>query len=378
MKVTDLQGNVIGNDGWGESNTGKVWDAGSQTWTYRFAWGSISVQFVQNGNSLDMKVTETNAVNSGVVLDGAVIYPFALHFPKLPNGFYDASYPQLAFNTTGPSVTVADYGSGEVAAVFADASKPLYSGFQPTGQTLAYTPIISGTPLDGMATFQPHNDRPVAPGQTDTFTISLRFAPSGTATANLAADAYQSWAKTWPAQLNWTDRRVIGTVYLASSPTGNVNQPGGYPNNPRRYFNDSNAGDFDVRNAQGLAQFQAKVLQQAVNNVQNLQTLGAQGAITWDLEGEQYPQDTSYVCSPDQIAQVAPEMESVISNGSSPYAGMKLDDAYFKIMRDAGFRVGVCIRPQHFTLNGDGDGAAGVSCGRGCAGGDSPQDEVCA
>ncbi len=354
MKVSDLNGKLISSDGWGESNTGKQWDAGSQTWTYRFAWGSIGVQFVQNGNSLDMKVTEKNSANSGVILDGAVIYPFALHFPKLPNGFYDANYPQLAFNTTAPSVTVADFGTGEVAAVAPDATKALYSGFQPTGQTLAYTPIISGTSLDGMATFQPHNDRPVAPGQTDSFTVSLRFAPSGTPAASLGGDAYQSWAKTWPVQLKWSDRRVIGTVYLASSPQGNANQPGGYPNNPRRYFNDSNAGDFDVRTAQGLQNFQAKVLQQAVNTVQNLHLLNAQGAITWDLEGEQYPQETSYVCSPDQIAQVAPEMESVIPNGSSQYAGMKLDDAYFKIVRDAGFRVGVCIRPQHFTKNGDG------------------------
>jgi hypothetical protein len=33
---------------------------------------------------------------------------------------------------------------------------------------------------------------------------------------------------------------------------------------------------------------------------------------------------------------------------------MKLDDAYFKIIRDAGFRVGVCVRPQHFTLYSNG------------------------
>ena len=33
---------------------------------------------------------------------------------------------------------------------------------------------------------------------------------------------------------------------------------------------------------------------------------------------------------------------------------MKLDDAYFKVMREAGFRVGVCVRPQHFTLNTNG------------------------
>jgi hypothetical protein len=47
-------------------------------------------------------------------------------------------------------------------------------------------------------------------------------------------------------------------------------------------------------------------------------------------------------------------MESIVSDPNSPYAGMKLDDAYFKIMTSAGFRVGVCVRPQHFTLNADG------------------------
>jgi hypothetical protein len=356
MKVTDLKGNLLssGQYGWGESNNGRQWDAGSHTWTYSFTWGTISVQFVQNANNLDMNVTEKNLSNSGVIVDGAVIYPFALHFPQLPVGFSNAAYPQLAFNTIGPSVTVANFGSGEVVAVVPSAAKALYSGFQPTGQGNSYTPIISGTSLDGMATFQPHNDRPVSPGQTDTYTVSLRFAPAGQATTSLAADAYQSWAATWPAQVNWADRRVIGTVYMASSAQGNVNQPAGYPNNPRRYFNNGNASDFDVRTTAGLAAFQARVLQQAANNVANLQRLNAQGAITWDIEGQQYPQETSYVCSPDQIAQVAPEMESVVSDRSSAYAGMKLDDAYFKIMRDAGFRVGVCIRPQHFTLNGDG------------------------
>jgi hypothetical protein len=356
MKMTDLSGNVLssGQYGWGENNNGRNWDAGSKTWTYPFSWGSIQVQFVQDGNTLNMKVTETNLADSGVLLDGAVIYPFVLHFPQLPHGFVDSSYAQLAFNTTGPSVTLADYGSGEVASVVTHVSKPLYSGFQPAGQDSSYFPIISGTALDGMATFQPHNDRPVAPGQTDSFTVSLRFAPSGMSVASLAADAYQSWTKTWPAQINWMDRRVIGTVYLASSPQGNVNQPGGYPNNPRRYFNDSNASDFNVWTSAGLAAFQAKILQQATNNVENLRKLNAQGAITWDIEGEQYPQDTSYVCEPDKIAQVAPEMESTVVDTASPYFGMMLDDAYFKIMRDAGFRVGVCVRPQHFSLNEDG------------------------
>jgi hypothetical protein len=305
-----------------------------------------------------MNVTAVNLAGSGVIFDGANIYPLVLHFPQLPAGFGNAAYEQLAFNTTGPSVTVADFGKGEVVDAFANAAKPLYTGYQPAGPANAYYPIISGTAIDSMATFFPVNDRPVTPGQTDSFTVSLRFAPSGTSTSTLAADVYGNWAATWPAQLNWSDRRIIGTAYLASSPnSSNINQPDGYPNNPRRYFNDSNASDFDVRTAAGLAKFQALILSQAQKDVTNLAQLKAQGMITWDIEGEQYPQNTSYVCSPNQIATVAPEMDSVIASTASPYHGMKLDDAYFKIIRNAGYRAGVCVRPQHFAINADGTAA---------------------
>lgn len=359
MSSSSLNGASLtaGQYGWGEANNGRSWNANTHTWTYLFIWGSISVQFVQSGNTLNMNVTEKNNSNSGIIFNGATIYPFVLHFPRLPAGFTDPSYQQLAFNTTAPSITVADYAQGEVASVAPDPSRPLYSGFQPTGGTLAYYPIISSTSIDGMATFFPHNNRPVNPGQTDAFTVSLRFAPSGSSTASIASDVYKNWAAKYPAQLHWNDRRIIGTVYLASSPQGNPSQPAGYPNNPRRYFNDSNSNDFDVRTTSGLAKFQTRILQQAQSNVQNLQKLNAQGAITWDLEGEQYPQMTSYVCEPDQIARIAPEMESVITDPSSKYKGMKLDDAYFKTIRDAGFRVGVCVRPQHFTLYSNGTAA---------------------
>ncbi len=290
-----------------------------------------------------------------MILNGAVIYPLALHFPTLPANFMDSSYPQLAYTTVAPGVTAADYGTGEIVAVAPDATKPLYSGYWPTGTPNTYTAMIASTTPDGLANFQPHFDRPVQPGQTDTFTVSLRFAPTGTAGYAVGADAYRSFANTFPSQLQWTDRRPFGTVYLASSPqTGAANQPGGFPSNPRRYFNDGNPSDFDVRTAAGLQQFQNRVLQQARANVTNLIALGAQGVVTWDLEGQQYPHATSYVCSPNQIAQVAPEMDSVVTDSGSPYRGMKLDDAYFKTMTDAGFRVGVCVRPQHFAIAADG------------------------
>lgn len=356
MKATDLSGNLLsaGQYTWGEVNNGRSWDSSAHTWTYNFVWGSIRLQYVQNGNNLDLITTTVNNAGSGIIFDGASLYPLALNFPQLPAGFPGSGSPSFADNTSAPSVTVADYGAGEVSAMVPDASKALYSGYQTTGTGFGYTALISSTSPDSLASFLPHNDRPVNPGETDTFTVSLRFAASGTSASSLAADVYKSWAQTYPPVLNWNDRRVIGTVYLASSPTGPITQPGGFPNNPRRYFSDSNSNDFDVTTTAGLAAFQARILAQAQSNVTNLKLLNAQGAITWDIEGEQYPQDTSYVCSPDQIATVAPEMESVVTDRSSPYFGMKLDDAYFKTMTDAGFRVGVCVRPQQFGINPDG------------------------
>jgi hypothetical protein len=356
MKSTDANGHILtsGEFGWGETNIGRSWDVANKTWTYTFHWGSIKVQYRQSGDSLTMMVTETNRLNSGIVFDGATIYPMALHLPQIPTGFGKGNEARIVENRTAPGVMVADYRFGQITSVAGDVLKPLYSGFQATNHEAAYTPIISGTTPDALAPFERHFDRPLEPGQVDTFAVSLRFSPSGVAASRVAGDAFRSWATRWPPRLAWIDRRMIGTVYLASSPQGDRNRPGGYANNPRRYFNEGNSEGFDISTRAGVAKFQARMLEQAVRIVANLKRMNAQGVITWDIEGEQYPQDTSYLCAPDMIAQVAPEMDSVIEDKASRYAGMKLDDAYFKTIRDAGFRVGVCVRPQHLVLSDDG------------------------
>lgn len=350
MKSTDLSGNLLssGQFNWGESNNSEVWNSTTNTETYTFSWGSIATQFVQSSNNLNMVVTETNNAGSGIIFDGAEIYPFALHFPQDPTAFY--GYTQYAITTTGPGVSAADFGTGIVTSVIPNEAVALYGGWKTSGTDI-YSPIMTSTAPDGLATFLPSNDAPVMPGSSFTYTVSLRFTPEGTAAS--ASDAYASFAATYPSQMTWTDKRILGTAYLASSPasTGDITQPGGYPTNPRRYFNDSTV---DITTGAGLLSFQDRMLAHAVSNAANAASMNAQGVITWDIEGEQYPQNTSYVCSPDQIASVAPEMESTILDASSAYYGQKLDDAYFKIMSNSGLKIGLCLRPQAFTLTSSG------------------------
>ena len=332
-----------GEYGWGENKEARVWDQATQSWTYKFVWGTIRAQYAQNGDSLDLQITETNHGNSGVTLDGASIYPVTLHPPSAATG------ARVVDGLEEPVAVVATWEDTQAVVVAPKPVKAIYGGLEP-GAKGSLAMIASGTLPDSIPEGEGGQGRSVKPGETDSFVVSLRFAPSATALSAIAADAYQQWNEIHPVKLNWSDRRIIGTVYLASAGQGDKTRPAGYPTNPRRYFNDPAV---DVNSAAGLQQFQARVLKQAQTVVTNLRKLNAQGAITWDVEGEQYPQDTSYICSPDQIATAAPEMESVLPPGS-PYAGMKLDDAYFRTIRDAGFRVGVCVRPQHFTMYGGG------------------------
>ena len=348
MKAFDLAGKPLtsGQYGWGENHESRTFDLATKTWAYTFTWGSISLLYRQDGNALNMRVTTVNHANSGVVLDGSTIYPLMLHLPRIPVGFGQPGDSYYVSDLEQPAVAIADFGSGEVVSVAPDPAKAVYIGFQALGKGFAYTPIISSTAPDNFNAPE-HQGRMIKPGDTDTFTVSLRFAPVHTVPEQLASDAYKAFATRYPATLHWTDRRILGTVFLASSPQGEKTRASGFPTNPRRYFTDSSV---NIKTPEGLRQFQLRVLKQASDVVANLKRLHAQGAITWDIEGEEYPQDTSYACSPDQIATLSPEMESTITEHSSPYIGLKLDDAYFKIIHDAGFRVGVCVRPQRFTL----------------------------
>jgi hypothetical protein len=132
----------------------------------------------------------------------------------------------------------------------------------------------------------------------------------------------------WPMGVQWPDRRPIGTLFLASTYYSSAT-------NPRGWFNDPN---LDVFGPGGQARFRKALLDYASTSITNLQRVGAQGVIVWDLEGEEFPHKTSFIGDPRSLDLLAPEMAATA-------------DEFFKRLRDAGLRVGVTVRPQQLVLN---------------------------
>ena len=88
----------------------------------------------------------------------------------------------------------------------------------------------------------------------------------------------------------------------------------------------------------GVKRFQKKVFETARKTISRMKEMNAQGVITWDVEGAEFP-DATFMGDPTKLAtadpcqSVAPEMAQIV-------------DQYFKMYRDAGYKVDVTIRPQ--------------------------------
>ena len=131
-----------------------------------------------------------------------------------------------------------------------------------------------------------------------------------------------------PARNFWPDRRPIGLLMLASNAHSSATNPRGWFNNPA----------LDVTGTNGLALFRAALFDYVDRSIPILKRVGAQGVIVWDLEGEQFPQKTSYIGDPRLVDRLAPEMAPVV-------------DDFFARFKNAGFRVGVTVRPQNLVFD---------------------------
>lgn len=295
------------------------------------SWGSVDVQYRAVSNQLLLAVNVHN--RSTRVLKSFWIELLQLKFPSKPRE-YDGQTPLLSDSIGRPALVNVEYGTGRLAIAAAHPAQPLEMGL-PWATDRPASMIFPLSISTGHVSFFPDStptiDAPIPPGQTGRYEISLRFGDMTVPPEKLDHDVYAGFARSAPSTLHWEDRRPIGALFLSTAAAG-------WPKNPRGWLQDS---QIDVTTPEGIQDLRRRILEYADGSIVILKSMNAQGMITWDTEGQEYPHATSYVCDPRIFDTLAPEMQGIA-------------DEYFRRFREANLRVGVCIRPQQFEFDGSG------------------------
>ena len=304
-----------------------------------FPWGRVSCVYAKQDDRLMMRIEVSNT--GAQELDEVSLRLMELNFPRIPDGGpleagmfgFGFRGPEWPLDQCPPSIpSVADprfvvpivrvdYGTGALNFCSDDVECAVNVPYSTN------SPARTGYPLVITC-------RDIKPGVSKAFNVSLRFGPAGAPVQDLSGDVLERYAKKYPFEVNWKDRRPIGAIFLAGP---QINVAG----NPRRWT--MNFGEIDITNDKGKAAFRAALLKVADNSVQVLRDTGAQGMITWDPEGEEFP-GACYYGDPRLVPTFAPEMEFK-NNGAK-----SVIDEYFEKFRAAGLKVGVCIRPQQIAM----------------------------
>ena len=294
-------------------------------------WGILKVNYAASGNRLALTMTVANTSNSETI-QGLQLEPFILRFPNKVTE-YDGTIPLLAHNVGDLALVKVSYGSGALAVLSEDLDKPLMVGFPwalDRPNNMIFPLSVHTDRVNTYPDSYPTLKRPIPPKGTDVYRVSLRFGRPDATADELAGDVFKKYGETFPAKLKWTDHRPIGAIFLATASQD-------FDTNPQGWFGDSHV---NVKTASGRAEFRQRVLALADTAVAVMRSMNAQGAITWDIEGQRYGHAVGYICDPRIVNDLAPEMNEIA-------------DEYFARIRDAGFRVGVCIRPQQVTVSPD-------------------------
>jgi len=300
-----------------------------------YAWGRVSCAYGKEGDRLTMRIEVSNGGTEE--LDELSLRLMELNFPSVPDGgtleagmfgfgFKETlrplyEYPAVADPQFVVPIVRVDYGTGALNFCSDDLKCSLSVPYSTNPPAKTGYPFII-------------NCHGIKPGSLATFNISLRFGPANSRVPDLSHNVLERYAEKYPFQINWTDRRPIGAIFLASSAIE-------VATNPRRWI--LNSGKIDITTDQGKRVFREALLRLADNSINVLKDANAQGMITWDPEGQEFPA-ACYYGDP----RLTPTLASETEFGGEGRASVI--DQYFAKFRVAGLHVGVCIRPQQITM----------------------------
>src|SRR5438094_2752108 len=304
-----------------------------------YPWGRISCAYGKQDDRLTMRLEVSNT--SSEPLGDFSLRLMELNFPRVPEGgtleagmfgygFKGPEWPLDLWLLSIPSVADPLYLVPIVRADFGTGALNFCSDDLECSIGIPHTT----NPPDGTRYPLVITCRDIKPGASKAFNVSLRFGPAGSRVQDLSGDVLDRYAKKYPFQINWNDRRPIGAIFLASS---GIN----VATNPRRWI--MNEGKIDITTDLGKDAFRTALLKMADNSIKVLKDTNAQGMITWDPEGQEFL-GSCYYGDPRLTPVLAPETESKDDRGMSAV------DEYFDKFRRAGLKVGVCLRPQQITM----------------------------
>jgi len=305
----------------------------------RFPWGTVTATYAQNGSVLAIDIV-IQTHDDADELVGLYVQPLSLKFPaapKLTNRswlFYMTS--TMGHNHGAPGFVGAEWGQGVLAICNEQLVRPLAVGFAPATKGAAHTyPVLAYTARHPMATKKfPWIDRPLPQGGRDRWRLTLRFGPPKTPYNRLVKDLYARFAKAFPYELKWPDRRPIAQCVLSSSGQGWKGNPRGWHHGMRR------PDKLDIATEAGKEIFKKHLPAYADQVVAIGKEMNAQGVIVWDVEGQEQPHMISYLGDPRSLPA---EMRLPVGEGKD---AKPVVDVFFDRLRKAGLRTGICIRPQ--------------------------------
>ena len=312
------------------SNTAPTtFDVAAKELQQQFSWGQIITDYRVAPQGLDIEVTVKN--QGALPLDKLGIGLMKIQFPATPQGrVWQKGDGINSENTDGIALISASWEGGSLALLARNSEPPLALSWSPLKPTPKLYEVRFGPQARTARDFVHQDDIAILPQTSQKFRFSLRLGETDASLQKLAGEVYADFAAQTPPTLNWDDRRAIGMLFYASSNLG-------APLNPRGWFNDKTA---DFTSEAGRAAFQTQMLAAADRSIAILKQMDAQGMILWDLEGEEFPHATTYIGDPRALPQWAPEMDAVA-------------DELFAKFRDAGFKVGLTIRPSQIAENTD-------------------------
>lgn len=333
-----------------------ILDAKRRLLTQTYSWGLVTCLYTQDAlkpsgsERLTMRVDVLNTSNE--TLSALEVQLGELDFGLIPDGMTldpgmfgtGAMHPLHQFPlapdaSVMPPLVAIDTKEGALDFCLDDLGALVHAKHK----------LVKGAPFASInvpwSANQPKNTRypfrvafqDIAPGESRTATVSWRLG-AAKSRISIVSDLIARFRAAHPFALKWPDRRPIATMFLATSEAHPAK-------NPRGWFN--NSPDVDTTTPEGVAALRVRALKMADDSVAIMKQMNAQGMVLWDGEGQEFGQSAFYG-DPRLQPRTAPEM----SWKPTP-RDMSTLDAYFKKFRDAGLRVGVCIRPQQITFEND-------------------------